>query len=180
MRYLIYTVLGSIVFIGALFFWHIILKDDHREPVTDEDGYQLFVVIAQTGKGPVSLWGRTELAEFLASNKDARFLIQPEEKEGVWKYFAYPAKKEEKPLGVFADKIIDGRQLVRVTIEEGPGLYSFAYEATANGIKPLERTRFTIYDVLKPFVLSVLTTLIIGALYRFVDRARRKRRQGAC
>ena len=138
-----------------------LLQDVHKKDIRNGSDVFPFVVIVQTAKGIDEVWGREELNNFMSESKDVRFLIQPSELEQIKYHFNKGREKGHRAIGMNAGPILDAKQEIKITAEAGPGLYSFAYEATANGITPLYTTRFTIIDAAVVFGIAAFVTMII-------------------
>lgn len=151
-----YLLVIPFIFMGSLWCSMNLLRDIHKTEAGNESDIYPYGIIVQSAKGVDVVWRREELDQFLAENKDIRFLIQPNEVAQVKKYF----NEGQGDMGVSVGDILDAKQEITLTIESGPGLYSFSYEATENGIKPLYTNRYTIVDGIIHFGIAGLVTMI--------------------
>src|SRR5215475_7391254 len=151
-----------IIFVGCWVTTMWLLQDVHKREVRNETDFFFFAVIVQTANGTDVIWGREELNKFVTENKDVRFIVQPSELEQIQYHFNEGRiEKGQRAIGVSAGPILDSRQVIKITIEEGPGLYTVAYEAAANGITPLYTTRYTIIDGVAHSGIAALATVIM-------------------
>jgi hypothetical protein len=162
-----YSLAVPLIFVGCLWCSMRLLRDVHKKEIRNESDVYFFAVIVQSAKGINVLWGREELDKFVAENKDAKFLIQPGEVAQIQNY----CNERERAIGVTVGPILDAKQEIKLTVEMGPGLYSFAYEAAANGVRPLYTNRYTIVDGVAHFGIAALAT---GIILFVLKKARQK------
>ena len=144
-----------------------LLQDIHKKEIHNESDIYPYGFIVQSAQGIQVLWGREEFDQFLAENKDVRFLIQPGEMAQVQNY----CLERERAIGLRAGPILNAKQEITLTIESGPGLYSFIYEATVSDIKPLCTNRYTIVDVALHFgIAGVITMALLFAMKKVRQR----------
>lgn len=151
-----YLLVIPLIFMGSLWCSMKLLQDINKQEVGNESDIYPYGVIVQSPKGVNVLWQREKLKEFLTENKDVKFLIQPNELAQVKNYF----NEKTRDMGVRVGDILNAKQEITLTVESGPGLYSFCHEATENGIKPLYTNRYTIVDGILHFGIAGFVTMI--------------------
>ncbi len=162
-----YLLVIPFIFVASLWCSMQLLQDMHKKEIHNESDIYPYGVIVQSARGINVLWGRAELNQFLAENKDVRFLIQPSEMVQVQNY----CLERERSIGLHAGPILNAKQEITLTIESGPGLYSFIYEATVSDARPLYTNRYTIVDGVLHFSIAGVVTM---ALLFAIKKARQQ------